>query len=492
MLSVALVVPFVVSPSPSVSAATYTGCSSWRTVTNPWTGLAITPGSNQRYANLNSMNLSCADLSGVDFYGAVIGGVDWSNSNLTNTNFGGTSYCGGTFTGADIAGSNLQSTGTWTCASGRAVYVAPTTSTATTTVVTTTSTTPTTTLAPTTTVASTTTTVAPNYYCLKHGGSAMYVTWSNSRDLNWGNVAYRTTPGPGVPLIALSEWLAKSDVEKSALWRELAVRPVPAQGCSSLNETLVLPTTTTTSSTTTVPPEAVPSTPTTTIPLKTCAPVADQLYIYNYVFSGQVTNLGGKYDSGVWGWSYDYSRNCAVAPLTQLLIEDNAGVRTQGSRDFQVSYDLKISNCWRVARVSRYGQSEWSNRVCYTAPVTATASIGSTSISSQAKKTVKVRVPKGARGAQCFDGFRTTVKTSKACSSHFGVDFWIFKSFKPGYSFSYSPKRSISSIGAGSGRCVGVCFGVPSTVNGLPRNTYVNGYYRKDGTKVGPYTRSNP
>lgn len=43
-----------------------------------------------------------------------------------------------------------------------------------------------------------------------------------------------------------------------------------------------------------------------------------------------------------------------------------------------------------------------------------------------------------------------------------------------------------------SSDCVGICYGVPSKVNGLPRNTYVRGYYRSDGTWVNPYTRSNP
>jgi len=41
-------------------------------------------------------------------------------------------------------------------------------------------------------------------------------------------------------------------------------------------------------------------------------------------------------------------------------------------------------------------------------------------------------------------------------------------------------------------RCVGVCFGVPSTVNGMPRNNYVNPYIKQDGTFVQPYTRSAP
>lgn len=144
--------------STPVLATTYTGCANWRTVTNPWTGQAITPGSNQRYANLNGMDLSCADLSGVDFYGAVIGGNIWTNSNLTSTNFGGTSYCGGIFTGADIAGSNLTSTGTWSCAARVDTYVAPATTTTSTTTTVAATTTTTTTVAPTTTVARTTTT----------------------------------------------------------------------------------------------------------------------------------------------------------------------------------------------------------------------------------------------------------------------------------------------------------------------------------------------
>ena len=41
-----------------------------------------------------------------------------------------------------------------------------------------------------------------------------------------------------------------------------------------------------------------------------------------------------------------------------------------------------------------------------------------------------------------------------------------------------------------SSRCVGVCYGVTSTKTGLPRNTYVRGYVKKDGTAVQSYTRS--
>lgn len=38
--------------------------------------------------------------------------------------------------------------------------------------------------------------------------------------------------------------------------------------------------------------------------------------------------------------------------------------------------------------------------------------------------------------------------------------------------------------------CVGICYGVTSPITGRPRNTYVRGYTRRDGTYVRPYTRS--
>jgi hypothetical protein len=39
--------------------------------------------------------------------------------------------------------------------------------------------------------------------------------------------------------------------------------------------------------------------------------------------------------------------------------------------------------------------------------------------------------------------------------------------------------------------CVGLCYGVPSDVNGRARDTYVQGHFRKNGTYVAPYTRSS-
>ena len=509
-------------------AATYTGCSEWRTVSNPFTGQAITAGSNQRYANLNSMNLSCADLSGIDFYGAVIGGVDWTNSNLSNTTFGGTSYCGGVFTGADVLGSNIKSTSTWSCASRVDVYTSPTTTVATTA--------PPTTAATTSTVLSVTTTtvVTPSNYCLKYGGLGLSVRWINSKDLNWD---YKLTPFPGVQLFTLLDWLNKTDQQKFDLAiKEVAVRPIPDSGCSSLNETLFATTSTTTSTSSTpptvattiapnsnsvpssgtvttstvsnipgvnttttvasisnsVPNSALPTTTsvspksvttTTTAAVKKCVPTTDEVFVYSYFQTGNVTNHGGKYDPASYGFDFDYVRKCSVSRISKILIETSYGIDEAVSASVKIDFDKTKSNCWRVARVSDYGQSEWSNKVCYTAPFKGVPT-----------PKASTSVPKGVKGAQCLDGYRTKVRTKKACSTHYGRDFWLYKSFKVGYSNKYKPQRSYARFavdtGSATGKCVGICYGVPSTVNGLPRNNYVSGYFRKDGTYVRPYTRS--
>ena len=457
-------------------AATYTGCSSWRTVMNPWTGLAITPGSNQRFANLNSLDLSCADLSGVDFYGAVIGGVNWSKSDLRNANFGGTSYCGGNFSGADIGGSNIRSTGSWACATQTNVYVAPTTSTSQTSTTTTSTTIPaatTSTQQPTSTQLPTTTSIVENFYCLKIGGLGVYVRWLNSRDLRWGDVRNRTTPVAGVPTLSLAEWLTKTNDEKLGLDDELALRPIPVSGCSSLDEQLVRPSSTT--STTNPPPQTSlfsPIQPSTTITRPTtattnslpslsgrsqattttattsvvqlvtttteqrkCAPTKDEIFIHSFFGDGRITNYGGAYDSSNAGFKFDYSRNCAVSRIRKVLIETEDGITESTNVNVDFKFDVSLSKCWRVARVSEYGQSEWSNKVCYTAPIrglAATAGI--------AKR------PKTVTGAQCLNGYRTNSRSLNACSKHYGVDYWLTTKVRTGFVAGYKPRRSYSNF----------------------------------------------
>ena len=203
-----------------------------------------------------------------------------------------------------------------------------------------------------------------------------------------------------------------------------------------------------------------------------------------------MTNNYGRYDTGSNGFAFDYTRNCKVLPITKVLIKDNFSIRESTSTNLNLYFDTKISNCWQVARVSGYGQSEWSNQVCYTAPVVTASAPTQTPINIAS--TLQGKVPKGVLGAQCFDGYRTKNRAIGACADHFGRDFWIFKSFTVGFKNSYVPSVPLTSYGSASGKCVGICYGVASTVNGLPRNTYVSGYFRKDGTYVGPYTRSKP
>jgi hypothetical protein len=212
-------------------------------------------------------------------------------------------------------------------------------------------------------------------------------------------------------------------------------------------------------------------------------PTTDEVFIYSYFQTGNVTNHGGKYDPASYGFDFDYVRKCSVSRILKILIETSYGIDEAVSASVKIDFDKTKSNCWRVARVSDYGQSDWSNKVCYTAPFKGVPT-----------PKASTSVPKGVKGAQCLDGYRTKVRTKKACSTHYGRDFWLYKSFKVGYSNKYKPQRSYARFavdtGSATGKCVGICYGVPSTVNGLPRNNYVAGYFRKDGTYVRPYTRS--
>ena len=232
-----------------------------------------------------------------------------------------------------------------------------------------------------------------------------------------------------------------------------------------------------------------------------CSPTTDKLFIYPSL--GNVTNFGGVYDSGSSG--FDYTRNCKVAPITKVFLKDNFSIVESSSVRFDKYFDKAVSNCWQIARQSIYGQSEWSNQVCYASPQPTSSSGAPADLLSSTTTTLLViqqpnsgevagasTVPYGATGAQCFDGFKVKNKTLGACSKHFGRDKWLFKTFKEGFDKRYVRPSSAVLGTSRSGSCVGLCYGVPSEVNGLPRNTYVDGYFRKDGTYVKPYTRSKP
>lgn len=66
------------------------------------------------------------------------------------------------------------------------------------------------------------------------------------------------------------------------------------------------------------------------------------------------------------------------------------------------------------------------------------------------------------------------------------------RSSYPSYAPSSGGYATSPSRIPGGGSCAGAsCYGAPSTSSGLPRTTYVPGYYRGDGTYVGGYYTSH-
>ena len=110
------------------------------------------------------------------------------------------------------------------------------------------------------------------------------VRWINSNDVkNWGDPGFKVTPSPSVQLMTLSDWLGKNNQQKFELMmKEVAVRPIPGGGCTSLNEDLVAATTTTAALTTT-------AAPTTTAAKLTITPAAKQTTIR--CVNGKITKL---------------------------------------------------------------------------------------------------------------------------------------------------------------------------------------------------------
>jgi len=276
-----------------------------------------------------------------------------------------------------------------------------------------------------------------------------------------------------------------------------------------------------------------------------CVPTTDKLYVYSSSSGVKVTNHGGTYDSSK-SFQFDYTRNCQVSPIVKILIKDNFGTtenQSSGYGGYEFNYiNFGVSNCWQTARVSAYGQSEWSNQVCYVAPVVQPVSVtgifmylnssgemdGDVYInwanktysdslywtacppsttwnpsnpgwsweqSSYANSGQTVFTGAVSEGVRCY---QVSAKNANGVLSlPFRVEYTYAKWMAQPY--SVSPKYVALSAAAGgtsyagkSSNCVGICYGVPSIVNGLPRNSYVSGYYRSNGTYVKPYTRSKP
>ena len=114
-----------------------------------------------------------------------------------------------------------------------------------------------------------------------------------------------------------------------------------------------------------------------------CVPTTDKLYLYDFVSRVEVTNHGGVFDSSK-DFQFDYRRNCQVSPILKILVRDKFGTieyPSSGYGSYETNYtNLNTANCWQLARVSAFGQSEWSNEVCYKAKATPATTTNTTAL----------------------------------------------------------------------------------------------------------------
>ena len=249
--------------------------------------------------------------------------------------------------------------------------------------------------------------------------------------------------------------------------------------------------------------------------------------------------------------SYDITGwNCRTNRFVGLQVEDNFGLTSQTSIYFNFYFPMNAANCWRVKHVYENGEGEWSNKVCYAIPVVQPVFIsgiymylnsggvmdGNVYIKWQksydsgslywttcppasnwnpSDPNWSYEQPSyGASGQTIFgghtsEGFRCYVVAAKSSegvlSAPMRVEYTYSSSMAQPYSsspnyvapiptsnYSTSSGGATSTWSSSSNSCVGICYGVPSKVNGLLRNSYVPGYYTSTGKYVSPYTRSKP
>ncbi len=346
-----------------------------------------------------------------------------------------------------------------------------------------------------------------DYYCLLPAGTGYQLSWKNSKDLNWGNSSLLTTPGSWVYLTSESTWRGMAGQTKYTLHqtqlKEIAIKPVPSSGCASLNEDLsylsVATTTSTTSTTSTTTPSTTTTTPTTTTtttttttpttttttttpstttaaPASTSAPTTP---------SSSRSCSGGyssnRYFSGSW---FNFSSNSVVASMIAskemqriFTTNENSVSLVIPNRQFAIacvspSFSIQstgarglylVGSGWDDAGFQSYSLVSLTNAYLsanYIYPTTTTTPPTTTTTIPTTQSTIIEGSPSTT----------TTVASSNVVSTG----------------------PSLNSSKTISKNCVGICFGVPSKVNGLPRNTFVPGYTTKSGKTVQPYTKSSP
>ena len=249
--------------------------------------------------------------------------------------------------------------------------------------------------------------------------------------------------------------------------------------------------------------------------------------------------------------SYDITGwNCRTNRFVGLQVEDNFGITSQTSIYFNFYFPMNAANCWRIKHVYENGEGDWSNKVCYATPVIQPVSIsgiymylnsggvmdGNVYIkwtkSNDSGSLYWTTCPPAANwnpsnpswsyeqvsyqssgqtifSSHASEGLRCFVVAAKSSqgvlSTPIRVEYtyssWMAQPYSsspnyvapiPTQNYTNFSGGGTSSGSSSSNSCVGICYGVPSKVNGLPRDNYVSGYTRKDGTYVKPYTRSKP
>lgn len=279
-------------------------------------------------------------------------------------------------------------------------------------------------------------------------------------------------------------------------------------------------------------------------------PLPSKPTLYMYASLGEVSGF--------------FQQPTAGPRIQHILIRDNSGVtQQQAGFDIRIRFPKTQSNCWEAATVSSIGQSDWSNKVCYTLQVPSRApQVSGQPAVSCSNSVVLIRLSYVYLGLDVVDdlfisggpGFEYSFTKDALNLSISGIDCSVPRSFTAAYrnssgtgpvtslgafssvspavhqapagsdGLSSPPSARVGALcvdssvvaqtgpkacskrggrvawiipdGIGSWRtsdpsdCVGICYGVPSKINGLPRNNYVSGYFRSDGTYVKPYTRS--
>lgn len=324
-----------------------------------------------------------------------------------------------------------------------------------------------------------------DYYCILPAGTGYQLSWKNSKDLNWGNPSLLTTPGSWAYLTSESTWRGFAGQTKYTLHqtqlKEIAIKPVPSSGCASLNEDLSYISAATTTSTT----STTSTTTTTTTPSTTTSTAAPALTSPPTTTSSSRSCSGGyssnRYFSGSW---FNFSSNSVVAsmiaskemqrifttnensvslviPVRQFAIacvSPSFSIQSTGARGLYL-----VGSGWDDAGFQSYSLVSLTNAYLSANniyPTTTTTPPTTTTTIPTIQSTI-------------IEGSPST--TSTVASSNV---------------VSIGP--SLNSSKTTPKNCVGICYGVPSKVNGLPRNTFVPGYTTKSGKTVQPYTKSSP